>query len=462
MEEGEAERIIKAPSESLTLELKGWLDLEEPEHKAKLVRAFLALRNYNGGYVVIGFDDKTGNPSPNPPSDPRAAYHGDDLQRLVVTCASDPFGIETEYPERDSVAYPVIKVPAGVRVPVAVKKEIQNSGGKLIVRRGEVMFRTLRANNTVSSAPAAPEDWREIVEICFANREADLAGFVRRHLLSGELLSVLAELGAAVGKPPPPSLDENCRAFADRCRNRAAAEETRRGFPPFPESFGSIEIAAVLDPPATGYEADTRFLRRLMMVKPQYDHGLWLETRNFQDAADHPKPDREGWETLVDFTDWQLREFARLEKTGRFYVKRPLTEDTTSGRRGAQPGKILGIEPTIAHISEAMAVVLSFCKALSGDAAEGRIGFLLRVTGLEGRRLIAMSGIAAQLIAFENKSIENEYDAFVEVPVATAAPALGPFASKLIRPFFALFNGYSMDAAEVERRVTAYINRQVR
>ncbi len=462
LDEGEAKRLIGAPSESLSLELKAWLNLENPEHKAKLVRAFLALRNYNGGYVVIGFDDRTGDPSPDPPNDTRTVYHVDDLQRLVTGYASELFGIDAEYPERNGVAYPVVKIPAGVRVPVAVKKDIQNSGGKPIVRRGEVPFRTLRANNTVSSAPAAPEDWREIVEICFANRESDLAGFVRRHLLSSELPGVLAELGAVAGKPPPPSLEENCRAFADKCRSGAAEEEVRRSMPLLPSSFGSIEVAAVLNPPATSYEADTQFLLRLIMAKPQYDHGLWLDTRSFQELEDHPIPDREGWQTLVDFTNFQLREFARLDKTGRFYVKRPLTEDTTSGRRGAQPGKILGIEPTIAHVAEAMAVVLSFSKSLSGDQEAGRIGFLIRLTGLKGRRLVALSGIAAQLIAFENKSVEDEYDAYVEVPIATVAPALGPFAAKLIKPLFALFNGYSMDGVEIERRVAAYINRQSR
>lgn len=128
MGEGEAERLIKAPNESLTLELKAWLDLKEPEHKAKLVRAFLALRNYNGGYVVIGFDDETGNPSPNPPSDPRAAYRGDDLQRLVATYASDPFGIETEHPKRDGVAYPVIKIRPGCGFRLRSRRKSRTAG----------------------------------------------------------------------------------------------------------------------------------------------------------------------------------------------------------------------------------------------------------------------------------------------------------------------------------------------
>ena len=50
-----------------------------------------------------------------------------------------------------------------------------------------------------SSAPAQPGDWRQIMDLCFNNREADLGGFVRRHLLSSELPNVLAETRHAYG-----------------------------------------------------------------------------------------------------------------------------------------------------------------------------------------------------------------------------------------------------------------------
>ena len=95
--------------------------------------------------------DETGEPSPDPPVDARAAFHVDDLQLLISTYASDAFGITVAYPNRDGVAYPVIQVAAGVHI---------QSGVKTLLRRGEVLFRTIAANGTVSSAPAAPEDWR--------------------------------------------------------------------------------------------------------------------------------------------------------------------------------------------------------------------------------------------------------------------------------------------------------------
>ena len=462
MDRSDIKRLIDAPSERLSVELKAWLELGTPEHKAKLVRALLALWNYNGGFILIGFDDKTNNPSPNPPANPIAVYHSDTLQGLVGTYASEPFPIEVDYPERDGVTYPVIQILPGVRTPVAVKKDIQNTGGKPIVRRGDVMFRTLHANNTVSSAPADPRDWPQIMEICFANREADLAGFVRRHLLSSELPGVLAKLGVLSQQPKPPSLKEVCQAFADKCRLRAEEKELTRKLPTLPETFGSFEVAAVLDPPAEGYMADSQFLNRLMMAKPEYDNGLWLDTRSFYDKSDRPAPDLDGWETLVDFPgDWNLREFTRLERAGRFYLCRALSEDTTAARREARAGVVLGIEPTIAHVAEALVTAVAFAKALGGEE-DRRIGVLFRYGGLKDRRLFTFNGVSALLMSGEQKSAVDAYEDFVAVPVSTQPANLGPFGAKIIRPLFALFNGYSMSDDEIERRTAAYLSRKSR
>jgi hypothetical protein len=48
--------------ESLNVELKRWIDPTEPQGIAKIVKATFALHNCNGGFLVIGFDDKTLQP----------------------------------------------------------------------------------------------------------------------------------------------------------------------------------------------------------------------------------------------------------------------------------------------------------------------------------------------------------------------------------------------------------------
>jgi len=53
--------------ESLGLELKQWIDPNTPEGKAKIAKACMAMRNNDGGRLIIGFkDDGTPDPGPYP------------------------------------------------------------------------------------------------------------------------------------------------------------------------------------------------------------------------------------------------------------------------------------------------------------------------------------------------------------------------------------------------------------
>jgi hypothetical protein len=99
-------------------------------------------------------------------------------------------------------------VPPGVRTPVAVKRELKDSAGKKLIGYGDLYFRTLSSNGTPSTALARPQDWADIFEICFENREADIGRFLRRHL-GGDLssfVSALAKAGAPTTPPRRPSV----------------------------------------------------------------------------------------------------------------------------------------------------------------------------------------------------------------------------------------------------------------
>jgi len=50
--------LVNHPRETLEVEIKDWLNLDEKEHQADLVKAILALCNHGGGYILIGFREK--------------------------------------------------------------------------------------------------------------------------------------------------------------------------------------------------------------------------------------------------------------------------------------------------------------------------------------------------------------------------------------------------------------------
>jgi hypothetical protein len=67
---------VERPGEKLSVEIKRWIDPDQPEGIAMIIRAALAPRNHGGGYLVIGFDNKTLQPDQNNvPSDVRALFH---------------------------------------------------------------------------------------------------------------------------------------------------------------------------------------------------------------------------------------------------------------------------------------------------------------------------------------------------------------------------------------------------
>ena len=94
--------LVERPGESLSVEIKRWIDPDQPEGVAIIVRAALALRNHGGGYIVISFDNNTLEPDKNNvPSDVRTLFHIDKIQGLVSKFASEPFEVIVEFPERD-------------------------------------------------------------------------------------------------------------------------------------------------------------------------------------------------------------------------------------------------------------------------------------------------------------------------------------------------------------------------
>ena len=56
------QKLVMTPSESLTVELKNWISPDTDDGLAKMVKAAIAMRNNNGGYILIGFDNKTCRP----------------------------------------------------------------------------------------------------------------------------------------------------------------------------------------------------------------------------------------------------------------------------------------------------------------------------------------------------------------------------------------------------------------
>ena len=183
IEENQITSLLRQPSEGLQVEIKNWVDPRTDESIGKIIKTIFAIRNRNGGFLIIGFDDDTllpGRYSLDQSVD--KLYHVDTIQALVSRYANSPFEVAVPIRDRDGQLHPVIVVPEGVRVPAVVKRNLVANGSKKLLDLGDVYFRTLLSNGTPSSARILPSDYPELMDICFENREADIGRFLRRHL----------------------------------------------------------------------------------------------------------------------------------------------------------------------------------------------------------------------------------------------------------------------------------------
>lgn len=158
----------------------------------------MALRNFGGGCLVLGFRDRSGlHPLGAPPYDTREKFAGDTVAQLLGRYCLSPFETAVHFVPRDGVEYPVIEIAAGIRAPAVTKTSIAKATCEVLLKKDAVYTRTLDSNNTPSSAIASKDDWERIMRICMENREVDIASFIRRHLSPEHL----AQLRTLFGNP---------------------------------------------------------------------------------------------------------------------------------------------------------------------------------------------------------------------------------------------------------------------
>jgi hypothetical protein len=469
----EIDELLRRPSEGLNVEVKTWLNPSFPADIAKIVKGTFALRNRNGGFFIIGLNDKTLKPDSRSHSTRvQEIYHTDAIQSIISKYASSLFEIEVTFGQVDGVDIPVIVVPSGVTFPVATKAHLRDANGKSLIAFGQIYFRTLNANGTPSTAAAQPQDWKDIVEICFENREADLGRFLRRLVGSGTA-DVGALLQAAVrparrsgddgGTTAKPLLrdralellDEGMKRFGTEVAQRKLSGEAKRLV-----EGGSWEVALIIDPPKVDQLPTESFRQILASSNPRFTGWpVWLDSSDFRETANRPVVRSGAWETFVvsveeDFSDV---DFYRFDPNGKFYLYRNLQDDASNKVR---PGTALDPILVVIRLAEAVAVGLAFAKALGWPAEQTTLGFATRWTKIRGRKIHSWANNRAY---FSERSPASDDVAvgFCQLHADTPANAIAPTIETLARPLFVLFGGFEMPKPSIEQWVQKLIERRL-
>jgi hypothetical protein len=436
--------------ETLTTEIKSTLDLSTPEGKSTLVRACQALFNRNGGCLLVGFDNE-GRPL-ELELNQLNQFTPDHVQEIVTKYSSPPFEVELDFLDVESARYPVICVPSGVRIPTSVKKEIKSADGKQHLRIETVFVRTLHANGSVSSAPLSPKDFPDLLDICFTNREIDLASFVRRHL--HDLVAIQQPSSVDISEV----LDRASVDFDATITNEIDRVPEPKPAPWLRNAL-TLSVVAICDPPIKSGLAPTGdFLSKVYASnKNLTGWPIWLDSRRFSDARARPHVVNRGWNTIIPFGSFSEDglEVHRFEPIGRLFFSRALQDDLTDKRpRGSSLDPIL----MTYRVAEVVIVALDVFKAI-GAKEDGSVNFRFHWHGLENRKLDAWANFSRYFSP--RRSFTSEATSYIGVPLAISSLDTAPYVAQALSPLFSCFDGFEMPIGVIEELVEQLLNRRL-
>ena len=443
------ELFLRTRSENLSTEIKSKIDLSSEDGVAVLVKACQAIYNRNGGHLLIGFDD---DGKPEQISEENLNYFTPDkIQDQISRYSSPKFEIGLDFLDIDGQKYPIVSVPNGVRYPVHVCKDLASTDGKKHLTRDTVFFRTLNSSGIASTAPLSPRDFPQLLDICFQNRETDIASFIRRHLsdLTSHLENQSTDLRA--------KLDEEVAKL-----NRHFSEEIARSEVPKIESWlltaATLRFVVVCDPPlAESGPPGQSWLNAFFASNPNLTGWpIFMDTRGFSGKIACPKARANGWNILIPRSAWgDGLEFFRIEQNGQLYFQRVLQDDTSNKiPRGTELDPIL----LVLRIAEAITVTLEVLKASgAGDSHSAYFRFVL--SGLDGRRLSNWAN-PMRLIR-SRQSNDNNADADITLSVLSSTAQVSAATTQVANRLLFPFDGFEFDEPIVSELLKKLLERRL-
>jgi len=458
--------LVDRPRELLSVELKDWFDPQSIEGVAKLVRAALALRNQNGGYLVIGFDDKT-REATNPAASLvgiTSRFNQDTLQGIISKYASQTFEIAVDFPIRDGHQFAVVSIPPGVAMPVACKADLR-IGDAFLLRESEIYVRTLTSNGTISSARASWRDIETLVRRCFDNRESDYGRLLLKAFAGisptdvkavFQNLSLAAEQGVTGGISAEEITHQGAERFAKASTERGVVLPT----------IGYWDIGLRINGPMPEHVANRKFLELIAAANPDLTGWpIWLDSSSFTNASARPRLIDGQWEAFIyspsedRWGAWGELDFMVFDPKGNFFLRRGLQDDI-GGSSADTRGKTVDPLIQVLRIAESLVVAQAFARAMGCSEEETTLHFAFRWIGLKGRVLSVWSD-RMWSIDGNGPAHQDEIRSKTHLPLAAGSEAIVQRTLEAVLPLSRIFGGYEIKEELVRKLVTRLLDRKL-
>lgn len=440
--------------ESFDTELKPWIDPASDVGKAVIAKACLALRNLNGGVLIIGVADDGSCRNDDVPADIRERYCADRIHDIITKFSSEAFEVRVHFVEREGHPRVIIEVPSGVRTPVFCRNNLPRNSkashktGSLL-RLNEFYVRTLVSNGRVSSAPAGALDWPRMMDICFNNREADIGAFVRRQLSGLDPTGLIDALQHVIGTVKAPTSTELLNAYMDEMYTRFTMWRDKHEPPP--PKTGIRESAAIIIGDFARPSLSDDYMVRFMSVPRYSGWPPWVGLMHIHSGVGETGYIDNGWESFEYVeTLFNTLDFSRMDESGRFYYVEALQDDITDQ---VPRGKHFEFVIETARVAEIIATCLAFAKEFCGPESSNDLVFAFRWRGLRGRWLSTWANPGRSLRLRESAR-QDEVITYATIPLATAPDAIGLHVEAVVKPLFRLFGGCEFDSRVIQDIVT--------
>lgn len=164
-----------SPTEALDFEVKGWLDMGDPEARGLIAKALIALENHGGGFLLIGFTEDQGRLIPDPQRPASLEQFGtDEINAIIRKCAEPLFHAHVTFQKHPETGeeFPLVRVTGASRVPVRSASATPNGTLK------HNIYYTRRPG-PASEAPMDGSEWDALIRRCVLNQRAEIVDILR-------------------------------------------------------------------------------------------------------------------------------------------------------------------------------------------------------------------------------------------------------------------------------------------
>lgn len=431
-------QLLVMPTETLTVEHKGWLDFSHTPHKAVLAKAAIALANEGGGIIVLGTRKDTtqgGELGSYPCPAEISRYNLDDINGVIRRFADPEFHCELAFAEHPGtkVEHAFVIVPGGMAVPVMA---CRGSDGEIQAHRCYV-----RKPGPRSEEPHTAEEWRGMFERCLQ---------VRRESMLDAIRVIVQGHGDIVPVAPTArvKLLDFMAASQARWQSLIAplpADDAAQ----MPHGHYEIAFSILRVEPAKSLAELLRRMEEASRIK----HTGWSPFVHIHRPPFEPRPVDgmvEAW--IGDLSgerhmrrDPSHCDFWRAHPAGDFFRLRGYDEDSSDQ---VKAGAAFDVTLPVWRVGETL-LFASRIARLFGDNPE--ILIVCRYTGLRNRRLVSMTGFLD--ILSEQSSADDTVTLETQATAHQIEDNLVEVLHPMLQPLYERFSFFELDPRLVTNQV---------